>query len=139
MAHQDHAYNDFESVTARLDEIVKDVKAKDTSLERSLDLFDEAINLGSKAVELVDRTNFSPAEKERLADLSAKDLVEAQEAQGGQEASEFLAKEGQEALSAGETMATPQHQEGETVAEEALQDALDDKDDGAWSPSAGGL
>ena len=77
MAHQDHAYNDFESVTARLDEIVKDVKAKDTSLERSLDLFDEAINLGSKAVELVDRTNFSPAEKERLADLSAKDLVEA--------------------------------------------------------------
>ncbi len=136
MAHQDHAYNDFESVTARLDEIVKDVKAKDTSLERSLDLFDEAINLGSKAVELVDRTNFSPAEKERLADLSAKDLVEAQ---GGQEASELLAKEGQEALSAGETMATPQHQEGETVAEEALQDALDDKDDGAWSPSAGGL
>ena len=134
MAHQDHAYNDFESVTARLDEIVKDVKAKDTSLERSLDLFDEAINLGSKAVELVDRTNFSPAEKERLADL-----VEAQEAQGGQEASELLAKEGQEALSAGETMATPQHQEGETVAEEALQDALDDKDDGAWSPSAGGL
>lgn len=139
MGHQDHAYNDFESVTARLDEIVKDVKAKDTSLERSLDLFDEAIGLGSKAVELVDRTNFSPAEKERLADLSAQDLVEAQEAQGGQEASKLLEQEGQEALDTGETMATPQHKEGATVADEALEDALDDKDDGAWSPSVGGF
>lgn len=137
MAHQDHAYNDFESVTARLDEIVKDVKAKDTSLERSLDLFDEAIGLGSKAVELVDRTNFSPAEKERLADLSAKDLVEAQEVQGGQEASELLVQEGQEALANGQTMAIPQKEEGATAATEALEDAIEDKDDGAWSSSAG--
>lgn len=30
------------------------MRQKDTSLERSLDLFDEAIALGSKAVDMVD-------------------------------------------------------------------------------------
>ena len=62
------AYKDFDQISARLDEIVGAVRDKDTSLERSLDLFDEAIALGSKAVELVDTTDFTPAERERLRD-----------------------------------------------------------------------
>ena len=33
--------NTFEDITARLDEIITTVRSKDTSLERSLDLFDE--------------------------------------------------------------------------------------------------
>ena len=40
-------YERFSDVTARLDEIIADVRKKDTSLERSLDLFDEAIALGT--------------------------------------------------------------------------------------------
>ena len=60
------AYKDFDQITARLDEIVGQVRDKDTSLERSLDLFDEAIALGSKAVDLVDTTDFTPAERERM-------------------------------------------------------------------------
>ncbi len=60
------AYRDFDQITARLDEIVGQVRDKDTSLERSLDLFDEAIALGSKAVDMVDTTNFTPSELERL-------------------------------------------------------------------------
>ncbi len=48
------AYQTFDSITERLDEIVGQVRSKDTSLERSLDLFDEAIALGSKAVDMVD-------------------------------------------------------------------------------------
>jgi len=62
------AYKDFDQISSRLDEIVGQVRDKDTSLERSLDLFDEAIALGSKAVELVDTTDFTPAERERLRD-----------------------------------------------------------------------
>lgn len=61
-------YERFADVTARLDEIVTSVRAKDTSLERSLDLFDEAIALGTRAVDLVDKAAFSPEERERLAD-----------------------------------------------------------------------
>ncbi len=56
----------FEDITARLDEIIATVRSKDTSLERSLDLFDEAIALGSKAVELVDSFDMSPAEAAML-------------------------------------------------------------------------
>ena len=61
-------YQRFSDVTACLDEIIADVRNKDTSLERSLDLFDEAIALGTRAVDLVDKTAFSPEERERLAE-----------------------------------------------------------------------
>lgn len=56
----------FEDITKRLDEIISQVRSKDTSLERSLDLFDEAITLGSKAVELVDSFDMSPSEAAML-------------------------------------------------------------------------
>ncbi len=60
------AYQNFEQISGRLDEIIGIVKDKDTSLERSLDLFDEAIALGSKAVDMVDTTDFTEGEKARL-------------------------------------------------------------------------
>ena len=60
------AYKTFDQITTRLDEIIGQVRDKDTSLERSLDLFDEAIALGSKAVDLVDTTEFSPEEEALL-------------------------------------------------------------------------
>lgn len=56
----------FDDITARLDEIIATVRSKDTSLERSLDLFDEAISLGSKAVDLVDSFDLSPREAQAL-------------------------------------------------------------------------
>lgn len=61
-------YKDFEQITDRLDQIVAQVRDRNTSLERSLDLFDEAIALGSKAVDLVDSTDFSPSELARMKD-----------------------------------------------------------------------
>ena len=45
---------DFESISARLNEIVNAVRSKDISIERSLDLLDEAIELGGAAVDIVD-------------------------------------------------------------------------------------
>ena len=56
----------FEDITGQLDDIISTVRAKDTSLERSLDLFDDAIQLASKAVELVDSFDMSPAEAAML-------------------------------------------------------------------------
>ena len=60
-------YQTFGQITERLDDIVSAVRDKDVSLERSLDLFDEAIALGSKAVDMVDATDFSPEEEAALA------------------------------------------------------------------------
>lgn len=65
-------YQTFGEITERLDDIVSQVRDKDVSLERSLDLFDEAIALGSKAVSLVDATDFSPEEEARLAELPSE-------------------------------------------------------------------
>ena len=61
-------YDRFSDVTDRLDQIVSSVRARDTSLERSLDLFDEAIALGTRAVDLVDKAAFSPQELERMSE-----------------------------------------------------------------------
>jgi len=67
------AYQTFDQITSRLDEIIVQVRDKDTSLERSLDLFDEAIALGSKAVDLVDTTEFTPEEEARLKEAEQAD------------------------------------------------------------------
>ena len=53
----------FDEISDRLDQIIATVRSKDTSLERSLDLFDEAIELGSRAVDMVDKFELTPADK----------------------------------------------------------------------------
>ena len=74
-------YQTFGDITGRLDDIVAQVRDKDVSLERSLDLFDEAIALGSKAVSLVDATDFSPEEGARLAEDQASEAADEKDAQ----------------------------------------------------------
>ena len=61
-------YGTFSEVRARLDEIVAEVRKKDLSLEKSLDLYEEAIKLGNRCAELVDKPDFSD---EELASVSA--------------------------------------------------------------------
>lgn len=61
----------FDDITGRLDEIIAQVRSKDTSLERSLDLFDEAIELGSRAVDMVDSFELSPREADMLDEQEA--------------------------------------------------------------------
>lgn len=55
-------YGTFSEVRTRLDEIVAEVRKKDLSLEKSLDLYEEAIKLGNRAAELVDKPDFSDEE-----------------------------------------------------------------------------
>lgn len=80
--------NSFADITERLDEIVASVRAKDTSLERSLDLLDEGIALGSRAVELVDSFDLSPEEAEQLAEAVEADAAEGEGAADGATAGE---------------------------------------------------
>lgn len=47
-------YKTVDDILDHLDEIVGEVRDRKTSLEHSLDLLDEAVALGSKAVDLVD-------------------------------------------------------------------------------------
>ena len=56
------AYDSFDEITSRLERIVAEVRDKDVSLEQSLDLLDEAIGLGSRAVEIVDVSELSDRE-----------------------------------------------------------------------------
>ena len=56
----------FDEISDRLDQIIATVRSKDTSLERSLDLFDEAIELGSRAVDMVDKFELTPREADKL-------------------------------------------------------------------------
>lgn len=72
------AYTSFGQISGRLDQIIAAVRDKDTSLERSLDLFDEAIALGSKAVDMVDTTDFTEEERLRLQ-RDAQESAQAQE------------------------------------------------------------
>ena len=94
-------YQSFDQITARLDSIVDQVRDKNVSLEHSLDLFDEAIALGSKAVNMVDTTEFTPEEEERL--VQAQAAADTADAESATEATEAAADEQAEASAADET------------------------------------
>lgn len=67
------AYKTFGDISERLDEIVKQVRRKDIPLESSLDLFDEAIALGQKAVDFVDTDAVTSEEALRADRESQRD------------------------------------------------------------------
>ena len=66
----------FSEVRARLDEIVTQVRDKDLSLEKSLDLYEEAIALGNRCTELVDSPDFSPEEALEAQDAQQSPVTE---------------------------------------------------------------
>lgn len=110
-------YQSFDQITARLDSIVDQVRDKNVSLEHSLDLFDEAIALGSKAVNMVDTTEFTPEEEERL--------VQAQAA--GDTADAESATEATEAAADGQT--SSEQAEASAVDETSSDDAVSESDE----------
>ncbi len=86
-------YQSFDQITARLDSIVDQVRDKNVSLEHSLDLFDEAIALGSKAVNMVDTTEFTAEEEERLVQAQAAGDASNEEAASSEQAEASAADE----------------------------------------------
>ena len=67
MAIDEHA--SFGELRARLDEIVVEVRNKDLSLEKSLDLYEEAIKLGNRCAELVDKPDYTEQEAAAAAEV----------------------------------------------------------------------
>lgn len=57
----------FEQARARLEDIVKQVRDKDTSLEASLDLLEESVRLANQCTELIDHTQWRTALAEEAA------------------------------------------------------------------------
>ena len=66
----------FDEISDRLDQIIATVRSKDT-MERSLDLFDEAIELGSRAVDMVDKFELTPREADKLEQEYDEDAANA--------------------------------------------------------------
>ncbi|MCL2530173.1 MAG: exodeoxyribonuclease VII small subunit [Coriobacteriia bacterium] len=52
----------------RLEEIVLQTRAKDVPLEKSLDLYDEALAIGTRCVEQLEKTDFTAEELDSLAE-----------------------------------------------------------------------
>ena len=108
-------YQSFDQITARLDSIVDQVRDKNVSLEHSLDLFDEAIALGSKAVNMVDTTEFTPEEEERL--IQAQAAGDATDAESATEATETAAADEQTSNEQAEASAADETSSADTVSE----------------------
>ena len=89
------SYGTYDEITKRLDEIVAAVRDKDTSLEHSLDLFDEAIELGSKAVDMVDDVHLTAEEAAQLEadEAGSTDQPEADEAASTSEVSDAASED----------------------------------------------
>ena len=85
VAMPEGSVRNFDEISNRLDQIIATVRSKDTSLERSLDLFDEAIELGSRAVDMVDKFELTPREADKLEQEYDEDA--ANESQDSQAAS----------------------------------------------------
>ncbi|MDR3316278.1 MAG: exodeoxyribonuclease VII small subunit [Coriobacteriales bacterium] len=60
----------------RLEEIAAQIKSKDVPLEKSLDLYEEALRIGGQCAEMIDRTDFSPEELESLNSETSPDAAE---------------------------------------------------------------
>lgn len=79
----------FETARLRLEEIVAEVRKKDTSLEKSLDLLEEGVRLANICTELVDHADVStvsvPGSSVSSAVRGAEivDAAEAMKAAGG--------------------------------------------------------
>lgn len=67
---QPSSHEKFSDLTSRLEDIAAKIKAKDISLAQTLDLFDEAIALGSQAVNMVDEPSFDDAFDDVSDDVS---------------------------------------------------------------------
>lgn len=80
----------FTTARARLEEIVTQVRKKDTSLEKSLDLLEEGVRLANQCTELIDHADWEaaagrPATPEETSDAAEGEAGELGERAGGPE------------------------------------------------------
>jgi exodeoxyribonuclease VII small subunit len=113
----------YDRTRERLEEIVTQVKAKDVPLEKSLELYEEALRLGNRCAEMIDRTDFSAEELERAENVNA---FEADEADAGGEAD---AANGAEAADVADGEIVYELSPEDVEAIEAADEPLDEDDE----------
>ncbi len=69
----------FTQARARLEEIVVQVRKKDTSLEQSLDLLEEGVRLANQCTELVDHSEWKPS-AESVAEAEPVEVAQSTQA-----------------------------------------------------------
>jgi exodeoxyribonuclease VII small subunit len=118
----------------RLEEIVTQVKAKDMPLEKSLDLYEEALRLGSACAEMIDRTDFSAEELEGIGVSPNDEAADGETGDGFADGPAFTGDDDEdEAVVAGDS-AFDDGDEDEADDGAFDTDAADD--DGAFDPDA---
>lgn len=70
----------FDTARIRLEEIAAEVRKKDTSLEKSLDLLEEGVRLANVCTELVDHTSLDDGPV--VKNLPESDAIHGQDAAG---------------------------------------------------------
>ena len=112
----------FEQARIRLEEIAAEVRKKDTSLEKSLDLLEEGVRLANICTELVDHTDTGASVTVEHSEGSASDEPEAP----GETSATAPGSEDDEAVADGEQFADAGEPEGANDG-----DGFDDADDAA--------
>ena len=121
----------FSTARARLDEIVTQVRKKDTSLEKSLDLLEEGVRLANACTELIDHADWTVG---GAADVAASAVVETDAAAG----SDSEAAIEQAGVETGAETVADGSDDSSPGPEDALSDAdFDDALDEAWSEPEG--
>ena len=124
----------FSTARVRLEEIVTQVRKKDTSLEKSLDLLEEGVRLANACTELIDRADWTVAGAgEPVADVAGSD--EATEGVGADASGALVATDGLADADA-ENDAPESHVPAEEFVDGAPDDAAFASDDDAFGDAA---
>jgi len=121
----------FEQARIRLEEIAVEVRKKDTSLEKSLDLLEEGVRLANICTELVDHTDVGATVTAPRPDGAV----------GGEDAPAGSLGGAAEGADAGPAEETGDDAEAPTAASDGLDadvDGFDDADDDVGEPADAG-
>jgi len=131
----DESYS-FSTARARLEEIVVQVRKKDTSLEKSLDLLEEGVRLANVCTELIDRADWTVG---GVADATgtADSVEDPDDVVAGEQSAAPAADDATAADSADEALAEAGapvvETEPEAQARDQEDDGLGDAADEAWA------
>jgi exodeoxyribonuclease VII small subunit len=119
----DESYN-FSTARTRLEAIVTQVRKKDTSLEKSLDLLEEGVRLANACTELIDHADWVAAGAPAEADCAVEEAPAADD-EAAEQTAEQTDEQATEPVSAGSDM------EDDSVdpADEAWADDAEPEDD----------
>ena len=141
----------FDSARVRLEQIAAEVRKKDTSLEKSLDLLEEGVRLANQCTELIDGTQWRTTLEEAAAegaesmeadgpeDLEPGDVVIVEEIVI-EELEDGAVIEGvvvTEFEVAGDEAEAGDTDEADAAGDDAAEDAEEDAADSAWAADPG--